>query len=266
MSVPPNATSTFIEFGAGYIYGLNLGSSYGAAPTLITPGKFITIQDASVDFAYTVKELNGATEFPEDLASASKKITGKITTGRVDLNLLNQLVYADLFATGENAIANVEAHTIGASPTDTVTVTNGMTFVQDLGVWYASQFSGNNPIQLQSVATSPAQGQYVPGAANTGTYTFNGADAGQALLISYEYSLTSGHSLTVTNKLMGSGRPVFQAYFSMPYQGTNDLILYYCRATSTKIPLKREDYTILEIDFMAAANASGNVAQWCSAA
>jgi hypothetical protein len=261
MSVP-NTNSTQIQFGAGYIYGLNLGSTYGAAPSLIVPSKFATLQDASVDFTFTVKELNGNLEFPEDLASASKKISGKIATGRVDLGLLNQLVFADLFSTGENAIATNEPHTIAASPTDSVTVTNSATFVQDLGVYYANIFNENNAVQLTPVASSPAQGQYTVAA---GVYTFNGADAAQGVLISYEYSLLTGRNLIVTNKIMGYSRPVFQLYLSQPYQGNNDLILYYCRATGLKIPEKREDYTILEIDFMAAANAAGNVAQWCSA-
>lgn len=261
-----NTDSTQIQFGAGYIYGLNLGSTYSSTPpSLIVPSKFATIQDANIDFAYTVKELNGATEFPEDLASASKKITGKITTGRIDLGLLNQLVFEDEYTTGNNAIANLEPHTIAASPTDSVTVTNGAAFVQDLGVWYANQFNGNNAIQLTPVPSSPALGQYIAGAAGVGSYSFNGGDAAQAIYISYEYTTVTGHNLIVTNKIMGSGRPVFMAYFSQPYQGNNALILYYCRATSTKIPEKREDYTILEIDFMAAANAAGNVAQWCSA-
>lgn len=259
-----NTYSTQIQFGAGYVYGLNLGSSYGAAPSLIVPGRFITIQDSSVDMTFTVKELLGATEFAEDLASASKKITGKITTGRIDLNLLNQLVFADVFNTGEiEAIANLEPHTIATSPTDTVQVTNNTTFVQDLGVFYANQFNGNNAIQLVPVASSPAQGQYVVNPA-TGTYTFNGADAGQAVLISYEYTATSGHSLTMTNKLMGSGRPVFSIYFSQPYNGNNDMLIYYARATKLNIPQKREDYLILEIDWMASANAAGNVFTWCS--
>lgn len=263
MSVP-NTYSTQIEFGAGYVYGLNLGSSYGAAPSLIVPGKFATIQDASIELSFTVKELMGATEFAEDLASASKKITGKITTGRMDLNLLNQLLFADVFNTGIVAIANLEAHTIATSPTDTVQVTNNTTFLQDLGVWYSNSFNGNNPIQLVPVPSSPAQGQYVVNPV-TGTYTFNGADAGAGVLISYEFSQTNGHTLTMTNKIMGSGRPVFQLYLSQPYQGNNDMLLYYCRATKLNIPQKREDYMILEIDFMAAANAAGNVFTWCNA-
>jgi hypothetical protein len=135
--------------------------------------------------------------------------------------------------------------------------------VQDLGVWYSAQFNGNNPIQLVPVASSPAQGQYVVNP-TTGVYTFNGADAGAGILISYEYTTTAGHSLTVTNKIMGSGRPVFQLYLSQPYQGTNDMLLYYCRATKLNIPQKREDYLILEIDFMASANAAGNVFSWIS--
>lgn len=263
MSPVPNTQSTQIQFGAGFIYGLNLGATYGAAPSLITPAKFATIQDANVDFSFTVKELNGNLEFPEDLASASKKITGKLATGRIDLSLLNQLVFADAYTSGENAIATDEPHTVGASPTDTVTVTNSATFVQDLGVFYANQFNQNNPIQLVPVASSPAQGQYTVSAG--GVYTFNGADAAAAVLISYEYSVTTGHNLIVNNKIMGYSRPVFQLYLSQPYQGTNDLILFYCRATGLKIPEKREDYTILEIDFMAAANAAKQVFQWCSA-
>lgn len=260
MSVP-NTYSTQIQFGAGYIYGLNQGSTLGAAPPLIIPGQFPTIQDASVDLTFTVKELNGQLEFPVDLASASKKISGKIMTGRIDLNLLNQLVFADDFVTGSNAIANVEPHTIASSPTDTVQVINNTTFVQDLGVWYSSQFDNNNQVQLVPVPTSPAQGQYTVDP-STGTYTFNGADAGAGVLISYQYTVLTGHALTVTNRIMGYSRPVFAAYFSEPYQGNNDLILYYCRATSLKMPEKREDYLILEIDFMAAAAPNGDVLTW----
>lgn len=260
----PNTYSTQIQFGAGYVYGLNLGSSYGAAPSLIVPGRFITIQDASIDMTFTIKELLGATEFAEDIASASKKITGKITTGRIDLDLLNQLVFADQFVTGQlSAIANLEQHTIAASPTDTVQVTNNTTFVQDLGVFYTGQFNGNNAIQLVPVASSPAQGQYVVNP-TTGTYTFNGADAGQGVAISYEYTTTAGHTLTMTNKLMGSGRPVFSLYLSQPYNGNNDMMLFYCRASKLNIPQKREDYLILEVDFQCSANAAGNVFQWTS--
>lgn len=266
MTIPAASTAPFITFGAGYIYGLNLGSAYSQnAPTLITPGKFITIQDANVDFTFTIKELLGATEFAEDIASASKKLTGKVTTGRIDLNVLNQLVFEDSFVTGQTAIANLEAHSIGVSPTDTVTVTNAASFVQDLGVFYTNITAGNDPVQLQSIGNnpSPAQGQYAVNPA-TGVYTFNGADAGQAVQISYTYTLTSGHSLTVNNRVMGSGRPVFSMYLSMPYQGTNDLILFYCRAASVKIPIKREDYCILEIDYQCSADNLGRVAEFCS--
>lgn len=258
----PNTQSTQIQFGAGFIYGLNLGAAYGAAPSLIVPGRFSTIQDANVDFSFTVKELLGNLEFPEDLASASKKVTGKVVTGRIDLGLLNQLVFADDFTEGHSAIATDESHVIAASPADDVSVVNASSFVQDLGVFYANQFNENNPIQLTPVSDSPAQGEYTVSA---GVYSFNGADAGQEVMISYEYTEATGHNLIVNNKIMGYSRPVFQLYLSQPYQGTNDLILYYCRATSLKIPEKREDYTILEIDFMTAANAAKKVFQWCSA-
>ena len=64
--------SDFIQFGAGYVYGLAVG---GQESSIVIPGYFATIESASVDIAVTIKELRGAFEDAEDLASASRKIT-----------------------------------------------------------------------------------------------------------------------------------------------------------------------------------------------
>jgi hypothetical protein len=260
----PTTLGTYIQFGAGYIYALNVGG-----PTLTTPGQGIvpvrlaTIQDASVEFAFTLKELSGNLEFPEDVASASKKITGKLTTGRFDLNLLNQTVFGEALAVGAGTgIINGEANTILTS--HTYTVVDSATFVQDLGVYYSA--TGAAPgRQLIPVASSPAVGQYSVAA---GVYTFNTAEITTAgtLLFNYSFTQTTGYQLPINNKIMGNSRPVFQLYLSQPYQGNNDLILYSCRASKLNMPEKREDYVILEIDFEAYANAGQQVGAFTSAA
>lgn len=64
-----------------------------------------------------------------------------------------------------------------------VTVSNAVAFVLDMGVTY--QQSG---IALVPVASNPAQGQY--SVASNGVYTFNSADQGVKILISYGYNGT----------------------------------------------------------------------------
>jgi hypothetical protein len=246
--------SDFIQFGAGYIYGLAVG---GTESSVVIPGYFATIESASVDISVTVKELRGAFEDAEDLASASRKITGKITTGRINLSTINQLLFADTFATGATAISNLETQVVPSSPAGVVTVTNSATWTADLGVFYTGTRQQLSPVSIGT----PLQGQYKVVA---GQYTFAVADEGTSVSISYEYTTTTGHTLTLNNKIMGSSRPVFACYFSMPYNGNNDLTLFWCRATKLNIPEKREDYCVLDIEFMAGANPAGHVLQWCS--
>jgi hypothetical protein len=84
-----------------------------------------------------------------------------------------QIVYTSGF------VIQNEAQTVPSSGSYAVAVNapNG-NWGADQGVTYA------NGTALTPVASSPAQGQY---AVSNGTYTFNLADAGQAVLISYSY-------------------------------------------------------------------------------
>lgn len=74
-----------------------------------------------------------------------------------------------------------EPQQIPASSPYQVTVANAANFVLDMGVIY--QQTG---IALVPVASSPAQGQYT--VTNAGLYTFNAADTGLKIVISYGYN------------------------------------------------------------------------------
>lgn len=250
-----------IQFGAGQIF-LNPSTSVGNAPTSATPQILATLQDFSMDISATIKELRGQYQFPDDTAISDKKITWKSGSGRFDIDLFNNTFFGEsAINAGGTPQAVQEAHTIPASSTYTVTVTNSAdTPLEDLGVQYAS--SGQKFTNVGS-ASLTAVGQYKYSA---GVYTFYLGDAGVDVLISYNYTLATGRKLTVQQHVQGYG-PQVEIFASLPYQELtagvpNYVHLYACKVTKLGIPLKRADYLICDLEGEAYAAASGAVADF----
>jgi hypothetical protein len=137
---------------------------------------------------------------------------------------------------------------------NTLSVTNVADFLTDLGVMYA--LTGK---PFMYVAGAPAAaGEYTQAG---GVYTFHASDAAAAVLISYVYSSLTGRTLLVTNRIQGYG-PTFELYLMQPYQGTNGLHLFACRASKMSNPLKRDGYLISDFEFTGYANAAGQVSEF----
>lgn len=239
-----------LSFGSGALWGERTdvtGSGIG-------PRQFGVLQDIQIDFDWTDKELYGQLQFPVAIARGQGKITGKAKFAQI-LGLL----YSDIFfgltpATGQFAVAQLEAATVPAVTPYMVTVANAASYNDDLGVVYAS--SGK---RFNRVTTPSSAGQYSVNFA-TGIYTFSSADASAALLISYTYNVpSSGGKLTITNQLMGI-TPNFKATFYTNYSGSGTALrLNACTATKLSLPTKLDTWTISELDFMAFADASGTI-------
>lgn len=125
---------------------------------------------------------------------------------------------------------------------------NAADFFLDLGVVLVS-----TGVPLKQVSGIPASGEY---SVVDGTYTFNAAQQGAAILINYIYTATTTNSgsITLTNKLMGA-TPKFQLVMSQVYNGKQFmLMLYSCTADKLSLPLKQDDYTMSEISYQAQAN------------
>jgi hypothetical protein len=137
-----------------------------------------------------------------------------------------------------------------------VTVTEAGDFEQDYGVIYK-----DTGIPFKLVTSSPAVGEYM---VTAGVYTFNAADIGEDVLISYTYDETTGSTLTVENHLQGYG-PIFEMLLAMPYQGNNCLRLFRCRSSKMSLPMKRDGYAIPDFEFSAFPNSSSQVMEWCQA-
>src|SRR6516225_11920584 len=185
-----------LAFGSGALWGerTDLGTVTGVGPR-----QFGVLQDISIDFDWTAKELYGQFQFPVAIGRGQAKISGKAKYAQI-----LGLIYSDIFfgqtaVTGQFGIAEFEADAVPATTPFQVTVANASSYNDDLGVTYAA-----TGLRFNRVTTPAAAGQYSVNFA-TGVYTFSSADAGLAVLISYTYNITAtGQKITITNQLMGT--------------------------------------------------------------
>lgn len=217
-----------------------------------TPSTVGVLQDVQIDFDFTNKELIGQNQFPVDVARAQGKITGKAKFALIYGRTINDMFFGQtLDDTGGILAALLEAHSVPAASTYTVTVTNSATFLADQGVFYAA--TGKPLVQ---VASAPSVGQY---SVSAGVYTFASADASAALLFNYTYSSTTNIQISGTNQLMGTS-PVFSVLLSEQYKGNVlNLKLYQAITTKLSFPFKNTDYSVQDLEFAAYANAGGQV-------
>jgi hypothetical protein len=220
-----------------------------------TPVNFGLVQEVTIEETATIKELHGQFQRPIVEARGTIKTTGKAKVARISGLAFAHLFYGVTPTAGQLATAFAEAGAIPASAPFTVTVANAGSFSDDNGVVFLS-----TGLPLTRVGSAPGAGQY---AVESGAYSFNAADAGRAILVSYTYSLTgSGHKFTVTNQLLGA-TPTFQAQFYTTFQGQAvSLKLNNCTSSKLSFKTKLEDFVMPELDFSCFADAAGNVMTW----
>lgn len=221
------------------------------------------LQESTVDFSWTTKQLWGQNQYPAVIARGEAKVTLKLTWAALDLQLIANTLFGTSTATGQFAISQDEQQVVGASSPYTFAVANASSFVYDLGVRYAS--SG---VSLQRVMTPSAAGQYSVNY-STGVYTFSVGDANIPMLVSYHYTNnTTGKLLTVANQLQGA-TPYFRcALFNSISPNPPPIsasavpwALCFNAVTANKVsmPRKVNEFTILEIEAEAFADGSGTV-------
>lgn len=241
------------SFGSGFLFGTRSDLANQ------TPQLFGVLQDVSVEFSATTKELFGQYQYPVLVQRGQAKIQCKAKMGALSANLFNSLFFGGTTSAGQTAISISEAGAVPAGAGYTVTVANSTTFLQDEGVYYAA-----TGIPFAKVTSAPAQGQYSVAA---GVYTFAAADANAAVLTSYTYTVAAtGQKLTLSNPLVGTN-PVFSAQLftqaTTPLGKKNAVLnLHACVSSKLQIATKIEDFTIPELDFSAFADAAGLVFDW----
>ncbi|MGH3429613.1 MAG: hypothetical protein ACRDQZ_18935 [Mycobacteriales bacterium] len=249
MSVP--TSSPLYRFGAGQFWCVPNGGDEAVNPT---PVRLATLQEVSMEFSADIKELYGENQYPEVVAVGKRKIAGKAKIGRWNTTSLNQMMFAGTQTAGMDIVTVNEADTVPAMSTYTITVSGSANYVEDLGVTYPN----GDPLTKEASALTAA-GQYMVDEA-TGIYTFDSADAGNAVKISYTQAASSqGTTLEIDNQLMGYG-PVFQAIFRALFRGQEcTIVLQACIAGKLSLQSKVDDFTVPEIDFSAFQDQNGKV-------
>lgn len=241
---------TQFAFGSGTLIGKRTDVT-GQPPALLG-----TLQDVSLDFDRKIETLLGQYNMPVAAGGGEFKISGKAKFARLQSTQINNLFLGQtLTASSMVEMTTGESDTVASAA---VTVANGASFVEDFGVFYASSGA-----QLNPVTASPTQGQYIAPSGTPGTYTFNSADNGAAVLIYYSYTVSTGNKISLANQLMGP-LPMFEVSLkeTFNYFGTSkDLVikLNACVSPKLSLPFSNQKFTVAEFDFAAIADSSNNI-------
>lgn len=241
-----------IQFGSGLVLASPKAGDLAPNPTPMMVSR--AIQNWKCTISGDIKELYGQNQFAVDTAVGKRSIKGSFDYGQYTLEMLNQLFFSDAIEEGAPKYSILEPGEIPGSTAYTVTVANAATFNEDFGVFYAATGA-----PFEKVDATPAEGQYSVAA---GIYTFNVADKGLAVQITYTYlDATTGKTLTINSHQMGYG-PVVSLLLSMGYQNNyNQIYLPYCRLGKIDFATKIDDYMLPSTDFQAFAGPDGVVAK-----
>jgi hypothetical protein len=237
------------QFGSGVLLGARTDIANA------TPVNFGLVQEVQLDLSYTTKELYGQNQFAIAIGRGTAKLTGKAKMAQISGLAFNNLFFGMTLSSSYTASSFGEAETIPASSPYTISAAHAGSFAADYGAVYAA--SG---LPLTLVASAPSAGKY---SVSAGTYTFNAADAGKAVLINYIYTASSGgQKIPLINQPVGT-TPTFSAQLFTSFQGKNVTVsLYNCVSSKLSYATKLEDFTVPELDFAVFANAAGNVLDW----
>ncbi len=234
------------SFGSGQLFGRSLTNSPA------TPVRFGALQGVSLDISFTTKELHGSYQFPLALGRGNGKITGKCDFAQINAQAYNDMFFGNSNpATGSVRTAVAEAQTVTANA---VTVTHNATFVSDYGVVLASDGS-----IFTRVTSGPVGAQYSCNE-TSGVYSFNNTQNAAAVLVSYTYTdASNGKKILITNQLLGNS-PTFSAVFTETFNSKSlTIVLNSCMSSKLTFATKLEDFTLPAFDFMAFADAAGNI-------
>src|SRR4051812_47594237 len=119
------------QFGSGNAFGLLTSGGVNV------PRKFGALQEISLDLSFNLKKLFGQYQFQLTIARGQGQIQGKAKFANLNGAMINDLYFSQTNAVGETLNVIGEVGSIPTTPFQ-VTVANGASFKEDLGVTYAA--------------------------------------------------------------------------------------------------------------------------------
>lgn len=238
-----------IQFGSGVLFGK---PTAGNLPSNPTPYKFGVLQEVTVDFKADLKKLYGQYQLPVATARGKIDTTIKGKLAVYDPNMLNQLYFAQTPTTGYDLIVDGEDHTINAN----VVTASNVPLTADWGVQDAD--TGQDFTLVPNTAAIVAAGEYAVNL-TTGVYTFDAADDGRNVKISYTYTVNSGVTIPLTNQLMGYAPELAMLLYNRFRNKYLAIQLNDVTLGSLSVPSKLEDFWVSDFDGSANADASNSL-------
>lgn len=240
------------------------------------PVELGVVQSASVELKVDLKELRGPYRYPIAVADGKGTASGKVNFASFWPETLSSILGGTLTtgaqhaAIGETAVIGSSAHTVTlANPTTFVAGSEIVAVVDATGdpVYYSRVAAGS---EASSSTAGQAQGAYSINN-TTGVLSFAAADAGLTVVVSYLYTpATDVNSNTVSIQQVGmNSAATFQltligtaAKNSFTNQAQQFIVRFNaCLAPSLKMDFKLDDWTYLDLDFMAFIDAYGNLGE-----
>ncbi len=236
-----------------YMFGSGVATitPSGTTPTPINIG---LLQEIQITAKSTVKELFGQYRDPLAIGAGTRKWTGKAKVARFSARVLNSIYFGGTLNTGMAATA-YESDTIPATPGPyTVTTTHSANWTADLGVVYAA-----TGLPFERVASVAAAGQYSVAA---GVYTFDAADQGVAVVISYNWTdSTDGQSIAVPQTLIGPTLTFGLNVTGVDPTNNKQFTGQFWNAVCTDFDWQKklEDFAMPDFQFSLFVNAAGSI-------
>jgi len=250
------AGSLVFDTGGLFVTPQTKGPGTTAADDM-TPTELARLSDITITGEHEIVGVEDAQYLYKDFPmSKLRKIKGHASFAAFDGAVVDQVFFGAVRTAGCKLTDLHRKLTVPVSPPYTVTVSSPSsgTFADDLGVVYAADGT-----RLTLSSGLPVAGSYTRTGA---TYTFNAADAGTQMGVSYSYTLATGTSLPLSNDLPGRA-PTFQAVLQAYYAGQQTtLVLYACVTHEFSVPVKTEQFAVMGFDFEAYANDSGQIGTW----
>jgi hypothetical protein len=250
-------------FGPGQLIVTPLSDAFGNAIATPSPRRLGGFQEGTFDSSAENKMLYGPNQMPIAVGRGKGKTGIKVKNAQFSVDIWNAIFIGQPL-NQTNGIVSAFIDTVGtAIPTTPFHITPVTTYASylqgtspaydyDLGV-----VDGNGNLFTRVTSVS-ASGEYSLAA---GVYTFDSADAGTTVFISFAYTATNATGgrnayVNVNNIAMGNA-PLMQADFVAQYGGNTMFVTLFSSITSKlSFGTKLDDFSVPDMELDGFANSS----------
>ncbi len=251
--------SDIISFGAGGVILIPKRDASGELVAVPTPVQMKSCMDFNIDAKSDVKMLEGQMQYSLAAAVGKRSIDVSFTHNIHSPDSMNVQGAENVVSGQKKIYTETTPFVIPITPfTDTVTPPSTGVFVSDLGVYYGDTGGVEAGLQLMRVSSAPAAGQY--SVSNLGLYTFAAADVGKPVYRKYFYSVTTGKSFTMLNRVQGMSPEYSAIITSGSYRGVTVTFEFPSVVIKDQsLPFKNGDFMASKVQLQVMANPITNV-------